>query len=103
MEDDISFNAVDTAITTELPDGSAALAWQRLKLRWQPTTMTSLFKLEAEFANKRLEYKTRNPEEWIAELEQLKIRIASLGGEVTNERMISHILSNLPPLYKSTM
>ena len=103
VEDDVSFNAVDTAVTTELPDGSAALAWQRLKLRWQPTTMTTRFELEAEFANSRLTDTTRNPEEWIAELEQLKIRITSMGGEVTNERMVGHIISNLPTEYDATV
>ena len=103
VDDDVSFNAVDTAVSTIYPDGCAETAWKRLVTRWEPATLTTVFEIESEFAKSRLQDVDKNPEEWITELEYFRYKIIDLGGNMTAERMIGHILSNLPKEYDITV
>ena len=42
VDDEVSLNAVDTAVSEAYPDGRAATAWEKLLLRWQPLTLTTV-------------------------------------------------------------
>ena len=103
INDDVSFNAVDTAFSERYPEGCAKLAWTRLVTRWEPSTLTTVFELETEFSRSKLENVSRNPEEWVTELEYLQHKITDLGGSMSKERLLGHILTNLPAEYDSTV
>ena len=103
VEDEISFNAVDTAVTTIFPEGCARTAWKKLKARWEPSTMTTVYELESKFAKSKLTDSNKNPEEWITELEHIRNRIVSLNAPFSEGRLIGHILTNLPQEYDSTV
>ena len=103
INDDVSFNAVDTAHTNRYPDGCAATAWSKLMTRWEPQTLTTVFELESEFARSKLEDVSRNPEEWITELEYIRNKITNLGSNFSDERFLGHVLTNLPEEYDPTV
>jgi hypothetical protein len=56
------------------PDGNAAIAWERLKNKFEPVSAPSVGKLEKQFRTLSLK-KGDNPEVWITELEDLRIRL----------------------------
>jgi hypothetical protein len=58
----------------EYPDGNAAIAWKRHKNKFGPVSAPSMVKLEKQFRTSSLK-KGENPEEWITELEDLRIRL----------------------------
>ena len=103
VEDEISFNAVDTGVSREFPRGCAKTAWEKLRTRWEPSTMTTVYELESKFAKMKLTDASKNPEEWITELEQIRNRIVSLKVPFSEARLIGHILTNLPSAYDSTV
>ena len=47
--DETSFSIVDGAKTSELAEGDAKLAWNELKLRFEPETGTELVRLKREY------------------------------------------------------
>ena len=49
VDDEISFNAVNTAISDRFLNVCARTAWKKLKMRWEPSTMTMVYELEAQF------------------------------------------------------
>ena len=103
IDDDVSFNAVDTAYSDRFPDGCAETAWKKLLLRLEPSTLTTVFELEAEFSKSKLDDVNKNPEEWITELEYMKNKIIDLGGDFSINRLLGHILTNLPKEYDTTV
>ena len=70
-QDEVSFGAVDEAITEELPGGDAAKAWANLVAKYEPTTSGNLVLLKKEFVTTRLELAEQDPDEWIANLERI--------------------------------
>ena len=100
-KDEVSFGAVDEAITTEQPDGDAALAWSNLKSRFESETPASKIKLKKEFHDSRLEDAATDPDEWIADLERIRQRLKALKSEINEDDFIIHILNNLPIKYEN--
>ena len=96
---DIGFNIVDTAVTNDLPDGDAKLAWKNLHSKFMPKTSANKIQLMAEFANSSLSNWKRDPDMWINELEILRSRIRACGHTIDDEALIIHILNNLPEKY----
>lgn len=95
-----SFRIVYNAKTTELPSGSAALAWERLKVRFEPSSGAVLTQLKQEFNESRLK-NGESPDDWIERLESLQARIDQImgGKHIKDEDMILHIVSHLPSEY----
>ena len=94
--DEVSFGAVDEAVTDELPDGDACLAWKNLNAKYEPKMAASLVILKKEFADSALEDSTKDPDEWIADLERLRQRMKTLKAPIADEDFIIHVLNNLP-------
>ena len=55
MEEQISFNLVDTAKLENLPDGDVALAWKNLLTRYKPRQYGTLLELKRNFMTKSLQ------------------------------------------------
>jgi len=92
---------VAAAVTTDLPSGSAALAWERLCEKYAPTAKMSLVTLKQDFARCRLGNVERDPDEWIQELNYLRGRIGSVpnAAHIGDDDVIAHVLVNLPTEY----
>ncbi|CAM9918251.1 unnamed protein product, partial [Chrysoparadoxa australica] len=95
---DTCFGFVNSARTTELPEGNAAMAWKTLTEKFESDTPAAKIELKREFASKVLE-KGQDPDEWLVELEHLRRRLESMGSAVADEDMIAHVLSHLTAEY----
>jgi gag-polypeptide of LTR copia-type len=95
-----AFRIIYNARTTELPSGDAALAWSRLKTRFEPQTGATLTQLKWEFTSSKLQ-KGESPDEWIEKLESLRTKIEQILGKpnIDDTDMMLHILNNLPDDY----
>ena len=100
----VAFNIVKLAKTDDLPEGDAALAWKRLVNKYATKSAPSLMALKSEFTNSKLKSKKHDPDEWLTELEDLRMRIDEQTGEngskMTDMDFMIHVLNNLPPEYE---
>ena len=96
-----AFGVVAGAVTAQLPSGDAALAWKALCNKYEPTTRMSAVQLKREFAQCKLTDTSKDPDEWIQELERLRLRIQTVkgGGQISDIDLIAHIIGNLPNEY----
>ena len=100
-EEEVSFGAVDEAISTSFPDGDAHQAWNNLKARYESDTPSTKIQLKKEFNTSALTDTNTDPDEWIADLERIRQRLKTLKSEITDEDLIIHILNNLPEEYEN--
>ena len=68
----VAFNIVDKAVSTDLPNGDARLAWENLTDKYDSKTSATVVQLSNAFINSKLTDVTEDPEEWIVELEILR-------------------------------
>jgi hypothetical protein len=104
IKDATGFQAVRNGVSTGLPNGDARKAWQNIVRIYQPKTTTQKYELEQRFNDCKLEKETKNPEEWFTELEHIRVLLfEDHGFNVTDEKMIQHIVYNLKPKPYDTM
>jgi len=101
--DEVSFGAVDEAVTNDLPNGDAAQAWKNLLAKFEPTTSGNLIMLRKEFTASKLEQEDRDPDDWIADLERLRQRLKNMKAEILDRDFMIHILNNLPSAYSTVV
>ena len=85
INDDISFNLVDTAKTEKLPDGDAALAWKNLLTRYAPKQYGILLNLRREFMTKSLDECEQNLDVLYLEFEKIWQKISNLSNNNYND------------------
>ena len=95
----IAFRLVKSCKIVRQPTGSAILAWKRLKEKYAARTAPTLVKLRREFATLKMTDSKKDPEEFITNLEELQVKLAEMGREITDKDLIIHILNNLPKEY----
>ena len=66
-------------VTKELPNGSALTAWEILNKNFQLIIEASKTILRNKFAISELDGVTRDPEDWITEIELLRGNVRKLG------------------------
>ncbi len=93
-----AFNIVNNAKSEKYPRGDAALAWENLKRRYQIETAAGKMELKLKFASSRLR-RDQDPDEWLLELELLRICLADMGSPITEEDFITHAINNLTQDY----
>ena len=71
---DIGFDLVDEAVTVDLPEDDAILAWKKLKERFDPQDSADEVRLKEEFTNSKLSDWKENPEDWITQLENKRTK-----------------------------
>ena len=101
FSDVVNFNLVDKAVSGDLPDGDAFQAWKILKDRHEPNTAANKVGLKLEFSQSKLSDVKKDPEEWVSELEIIKIKLANMKVQISEEDLIIHIINNLPVEYDS--
>jgi Zinc knuckle len=74
-------------------DGNAALAWEKLKKKYDPISAPSLVKTERTFRESKLS-KDEDPDVWITNLEDLRIKLEVMGS------IMIQILNNLTEEYE---
>jgi gag-polypeptide of LTR copia-type len=82
----------------EYPDGSAAIAWERLKNKVEHVSAPSMVKAEKQFRALSSK-KGENPEVWITEMEDLRIRLEDMGSAISDNQFMIHVLNNLTTDY----
>ncbi len=93
-----AFSIVHNAKSERYPRGDAALAWKNLKKRFQVETAAGKMELKLKFSSLKL-LGGQDPDEWLLELDLLRIRLDEMGSPVTEEDLIAHVLNNLTPEY----
>ena len=100
---EICFEIVAGAVTPDLQEGDARLAWRKLKEKYMPTTSANKVDLAAQFANSKLTSWKSNPDLWISKLEILRARLASCNQVIDETGLIIHILNNVPSKYDNVV
>ena len=95
-----SFRIIYNSKTSNLPSGSASLAWERLKAKFEPKTGATLTQLKREFTNSKLQ-KGESPDEWVEKLETIRTTIEQIMGKphIDDDDMMLHIINNIPEDY----
>ena len=101
FDDMVNFNLVNKAVNAELPDGDAFLAWKNLKSKHEPNTAANKVGLKLEFSQSKMTDIKKDPEEWVSELEIIRIKLSDLKVEMTDEDIIIHIINNMPSEYET--
>ena len=101
MENKVAFAKVSLAKSKTFPDGDSYLAWKSLNAKYKPRTAQTRADLKLEFATLKHKDWTKDPDEWIDRLEEIKIELEAMGSEMSEEDMMIHILNNLPSQYES--
>jgi hypothetical protein len=98
----IAFGIVKSCKSKEFEDGNAALAWDKLKKKYDPISAPSLVKTERMFRESRLG-KNEDPEVWINNLEDLRIKLETMGSVITDDQFIVQVLNSLTSDYELQM
>ena len=98
----IAFGIVKSCKSKEFEDGNAALAWDKLKKKYDPISAPSLVKTERMFRESRLG-KNEDPEIWINNLEDLRIKLETMGSVITDDQFIVQVLNSLTSDYELQM
>ena len=72
MDNKVAFNKVSQAKTSALSEGCAYTAWTNLINKYKPRTVQSRAEKKLKFAQSKLEDWTKEPDEWLDSLEELK-------------------------------
>jgi len=100
--DDVSFDIIDCAKSTDLPKGDAAAAWRGLMAKYEPSTASESVRLRKEFASSSLKSASEDPDVWLTALERKRQRMKSLGIVKNDDEMFAHVIGNLPREYNPT-
>ena len=97
----VAFNLVDKAISTDLPDGDAKMAWDSLKKKYESKTPSTMVSLADQFHRSKLENVQVDPEVWIVYLEILQTKLENVNYIITEKQLIIHIMHHLPAEYEN--
>jgi gag-polypeptide of LTR copia-type len=98
----IAFGIVKSCKSKEFEDGNAALAWEKLKKKYDPICAPSLVKTERMFRESRLRT-NKDPELRINNLEDLRIKLETMGSNMTDDQFIVQVLNSLTSDYELQM
>ena len=100
---EIGFSIVDEAVTNDLPEGDARLAWTNLEKKFQPSSSANKVQLRREFNSSKLNSWKKDPDSWISKLEIKRKRLKKMGNDISDEDFIIHVLNNLPLEYDNVV
>jgi hypothetical protein len=95
----IAFNLIKGCKSKDYSDCNAAIAWERLKKKYEPISAPSLVKLEKQFRELSLK-KGQDPEIRITESEDLRVRLEAMGLIISENQFMIHILNDLTSDYE---
>jgi hypothetical protein len=94
----VAFDLVKGYKNKDYADGNVNIAWERLKNKFEPSSAPLLVKLEKQFRQCSLK-KGQDPNIWITELEDYRMRLGELGSSISDNQFILHILNNMTEDY----
>ena len=106
ITDATSYGALYASKTDDNPEGNCAKAWIELNNIYKPTSQAKQYELEQQFNQLALTDESKNPDEWFTELERIKLqlKIDFDVTDITEQKMIQHILYNTKPgIYATTL
>lgn len=101
-----TFQKIDNAKTTDLPNGDAARAWESLVKKYEPDNLTIATNFEKEFLDMFMESVTIDPEDYVEGLltKRMLIKRSSNGKfEINDDKLLRHVLTSLPEEYDDTV
>ena len=102
--DETSSSIVDGAKTSELAKGDVKLAWNELKLRFEPETGTELVRLKREYNGLQMKA-NEDPDDYLTRLDNYrnKMKRAPFHHIIRDQDFFIHVLNTLPKEYKSVV
>ena len=94
----VAFNLVKGCKNKDYANGNASMAWERLRNKFEPQSAPSLVKMEKQFRQCALK-KGQDPDVWITELEDYRMKLDELGSSISENQFILHILNNMTADY----
>ena len=94
----VAFNLVKGCKNKDYVNGNASMAWERLRNKFEPQSAPSLVKMEKQFRQCALK-KGQDPDVWITELEDYRMKLDELGSSISENQFILHILNNMTADY----
>jgi hypothetical protein len=94
----VAFNLVKGYKKKVYAGEKASMAWERLKNKCELSSSASLVKLEKQFRQCSLK-KGQDPDIWITELEDYRMRLEELGSSISDNQFILNILNNMTDDY----
>ena len=82
----VTFLIIKRCNTKNYPNENAQKDWKWLCDKYIDKGAPTLIKIKRKFANSRLKKNTKDPDEWITELEELRDRLEDMHTWVTIER-----------------
>ncbi len=96
----VAFQLIKACKTTANKNGDCAMAWKRLVAKYAPKLAPTKMELKLEFQRSRLKATDANPDEWITELEGIRMRLKDMNSDISDEDFMIHVLNNLPSEYE---
>ncbi len=104
VDDEVSFGAVDSAVTDDLPTGDARLAWTKLKDIHKPKTISTKIGLKREYNTCKMGDPTRNPDIWFNEMDRIKAKLKNdFKYVIDDDDFLEEILARLPEEYETVV
>ena len=72
-QEEVAFGLVEQGVSDDLPSGDARKAWMNLYDKFEPKDDTYKVELKLQFNNCKLKSVSDDPEEWLSELELLRL------------------------------
>jgi hypothetical protein len=99
---EIAFIIVRSCKTKYYEDGHTGLVWEKLKMKYDSVSALSLVKTERLFRERKLG-KDEDPESWITNLEDIRLKLEIMGLFMTNDQIMIQVLNRLTNNYELQM
>ena len=99
----VAFQIVRGARSELFKEGDAALAWKRLRNKYESKSAPSRLNLKNKFVNSKLKTAREDPDVWLTNLESLRVQLAEAESFMTDTDLIEHVLNNLPKEYENVV
>jgi hypothetical protein len=94
----VAFSMLKGCKNKDHTEGIAAMAWERLKYKYEATTARSLVKTERLFRQNSLN-RNEDPAFWITILEELRMKVEDMGSFMADNQFMIHVLNYLASDY----
>jgi len=91
----VAFQLIKARKTTANKNGDCAMAWKRLVDKYAPKLAPTKMELKFEFQRSHLKFTDANPNEWITELEGIRMWLKDMNSDISD-----HVMNNLPSDYE---
>lgn len=104
ISDPVTFSVLSNSKPVGYVEGHARTAWLSIQTLYKPTSNANKFELENKFNHCVLSTDNKDPDEWFAELESMRMQLRiDFTIVISNEKMVSHIVYNTRPrMYQTT-